>query len=83
MPSENVQPRLAIYTFQGPDTAPAGPKLFKFRLRTRYPIRNKVRKFQIRVSNGLGPATEKLLGRPPQGIGLINDNHELMKVNDV
>ena len=61
---------------QGPSTAPAGPILLKFWLKTRKSIPNKVTKFQIPTPNRLGARIEKTLGGKicpppsPQGIGL-------------
>ena len=49
-------------TLQGPSTAPAGPMLLKFWLKTRKSIMNKVTKFQIRTPNDLGARIEKPLG---------------------
>ena len=50
-------------TLQGPSTAPAGPILLKFWLKTRKSIQNKVTKFQIPTPNGFGARIEK----PPGG----------------
>ena len=55
IPAEIIEPGPAASDLQGPGTAPAGPILSNFRLKTRKSIQNKARKFQIRITpNGLG-----------------------------
>ena len=75
IPAENVPPRPGTPTLQGPtpSTAPAGPILLKFWLKTRKSILNKVTKYQIPTSNRSAARIEKPTGGwnlPPQRIGL-------------
>ena len=62
IPTENVLPRPSTHTLWGPSTAPAGPILLKFWLKTRKSILNKVTKFQIPKPNRLEARIEKPLG---------------------
>ena len=78
IPCGRVLPRPPLphtHTLQGPSTAPAGPSLLKFGLKTRKSILNKVTKFQIPTPNRLGARIEKPAGAeaapPPQGIGRV------------
>ena len=76
IPAENVPPKPGTPTLQGPtpSTAPAGPILLKFWLKTRKSILNKVTKYQIPTSNRSAARIEKPTGGgwnlPPQRIGL-------------
>ena len=62
IPAENVLPRPAPPTLQGPSTAPAGSILLKFWLKTQKSILTKVTKFQITTPNRLGARIEKPSG---------------------
>ena len=57
--SQNVLPKPGSPNLQGPSTAPAGPILLKFWLKTWKSILNKVTKFQIPTPNRLAAAIEK------------------------
>ena len=74
MPAEKVLPRPGAPTLQGPCTAPVGPILLKFWLKTRKSILNKVTKFPMHTPNRLGARIEKPPGGRAesalQGIGL-------------
>ena len=59
IPAENVLPKPGTSNLQGSSTAPAGPILVKFWLKTRKSILNKVTKFQIPTPNRLAAAIEK------------------------
>ena len=60
--AEKVLPRPPPPTLQGPSTAPAGPILLKFWLKTRKSILNKVNKFKIPTPNRLGARIKKTPG---------------------
>ena len=63
IPTENVLPRPSTHTLWGPSTAPVGPILLKFWLKTRKTMLNKVTKCQIPKSNRL----ESRIEEPPGG----------------